>query len=326
MRTQDTVLGPTPLNRESSALTSSSGMSRRYSIEHSPRSSTKVFRMTWMRLTLISASPPHRMASSTFVGFAVRTASHVGNRCLRMANARCELVSVVFCERIVPTRESSTVFLGTKGASPSGVRGAGSAGRDPGPIASPPAACCVSNCWKKALWSCARASLAAQHSISVGLARLGKGLPTVPSPAFATTSALDSVFGVLGVPLLDCGGSRTVGEAGSIFSALTVTHAADASSFASMPGSVLILTEVFARLAVGVSVAAAAATPRVVRLAAGMVARMAGLRRSAGFIHSRGGMGQDGKQSGTKSTSPGVSRRFDTRMADSQTCEIPEWH
>ena len=37
-----------------------------------------------------------------------RTSSHVGSAALRRLKARCELVSVVFCERIVPTSESST--------------------------------------------------------------------------------------------------------------------------------------------------------------------------------------------------------------------------
>ena len=37
------------------------------------------------------------------------TCVHVGKRCFRLKKARRELVSVVFCERIVPTRESSSV-------------------------------------------------------------------------------------------------------------------------------------------------------------------------------------------------------------------------
>ena len=307
------------MNRLSSALTSSSDMSRRYSMEHSPRSSFSVLSITWMRLTLTSARPPHLMASSTFAGFAVRTCSQVGNRCLRMANARWELVSVVFCERIVPTNESSTVFLGTNGASPSGVRGAGSAGRDPGPIASPPAACWVSNCWKKELWSFASASLAAQHSSTVGLARLGKGLPTVPSPASATTSALDSVFGVLGVPFLDGVGSRTVGDDGSTDSGLTVTQAASTSSLTS--GSTLIFAEVFARLAFGV-LSSGPLAPRVLRLAvdAGIVAnRTFGVR--AGFIHRRAVMTQDAQseqREHVRSTCSIFFRRFSTHTANTE--------
>mmetsp|Transcript_41388 Transcript_41388/g.66343 ORF Transcript_41388/g.66343 Transcript_41388/m.66343 type:complete len:262 (-) Transcript_41388:459-1244(-) len=108
MSTHDTVFGPTPLNRDSSFLAASSSIPRRYSMHACPRSSTRVLRMTWMRVTLISAKPPDLMASSTSLGLATRTDSQVGKRAFKMPKARWLLESVVFCERMVPTSESRT--------------------------------------------------------------------------------------------------------------------------------------------------------------------------------------------------------------------------
>ena len=224
------------MNRLSSALTSSSDMSRRYSMEHSPRSSFSVLSITWMRLTLTSARP-HLMASSTFAGFAVRTCSQVGNRCLRMANARWELVSVVFCERDRAHQRVEHGLPRDQGASPSGVRGREAPEGTRLHHRLPPAGSRTAG-RRSCGASPARPSRPSTSS-AVGLARLGKGLPTVPSPASATTSALDSVFGVLGVPFLDGVGNRTVGEDGSTGSGLTVTQAASTSSLTS--GSTLDL-------------------------------------------------------------------------------------
>ena len=108
INTHDTVFGPTPLKRESSFFTASSSISRRYSMHAFPLSSWSVFRMTWMRRTLISASPPHFTAASTGRGSATRTDSHVGNARFRLANATALVASVVFWDRMVPTKESST--------------------------------------------------------------------------------------------------------------------------------------------------------------------------------------------------------------------------
>ncbi len=60
-----TVFGPTPLNRESSALIWSDVILRTYSRQIEPRSSNNVFKILAIRAALIWANPPHRIASST---------------------------------------------------------------------------------------------------------------------------------------------------------------------------------------------------------------------------------------------------------------------
>ena len=73
---------PTPLNRRKWVWILSFVISRRYSIDSSPlRSFLIIFKMFWMRPALISASPPTRIASANFSGFALRTDFHVGNAC-----------------------------------------------------------------------------------------------------------------------------------------------------------------------------------------------------------------------------------------------------
>lgn len=61
-----------------------------------------------MRLALVSARPPQRMEASTSFAGAPLTSSHVGNAPFSDAKARAEFASVVFCESMVRTRESST--------------------------------------------------------------------------------------------------------------------------------------------------------------------------------------------------------------------------
>lgn len=61
-----------------------------------------------MRCVLTSARPPHRMASSTSPEGASRTWLHSGKLVFKHANARAELASVVFCDSMVRTTESST--------------------------------------------------------------------------------------------------------------------------------------------------------------------------------------------------------------------------
>ena len=272
--------------------------------------------MTWMRLTLISASPPHRMASSTFVGFAVRTASHVGNRCLRMAKRAVRVgVGGVLREDRADEGVQHGLPRHQRGLAVGGVRGAGSAEGE-GPRADRVAA----------------GRLLRLELLEEGAVELRQGVPRGPAlhlrgPREVGEGAADGAprrgsrrrapwtrsSGSWGVPLLDCGGEPD-GRGGRVGLLGLDRHPRcrwRRRCCHRLPGSVLILTEVFARLAVGVSVAAAAATPR-----GGAPSQRAwwlgwqAREEARGFIHSRGGMGQDGKQSGTKSTSPGVSRRI----------------
>lgn len=110
-RTQEMVLGPTPLNRDNSALMAAEGADLRCSRDTSPRSSRIVCSMAWMRAVLEAASPPHRMASCTTAGSAAATASQVGKAAFKRLNARLEFTFVVFCDRIVFTTASSTLRL-----------------------------------------------------------------------------------------------------------------------------------------------------------------------------------------------------------------------
>ena len=66
---------------------------------------------TLIRATLMSARPPQRTDSSAAPSGAVRTPSHSGNAAFSPANARDELVSVVFCDRIVRTCVVAAVAL-----------------------------------------------------------------------------------------------------------------------------------------------------------------------------------------------------------------------
>lgn len=55
-------------------------------------------------------------------GDAVLTSSQSGQAALRLSKARCDVVSVVFCDRMVLTRESNTLrSLWTSGPSPLGA-------------------------------------------------------------------------------------------------------------------------------------------------------------------------------------------------------------
>ena len=74
-----------------------------------PLSSYTWFRMFWMRLARIWARPQHLIDSITASSLAVRTSFHPpGNASLSWAKARAEVMSVVFWESIVDTRESIT--------------------------------------------------------------------------------------------------------------------------------------------------------------------------------------------------------------------------
>mmetsp|Transcript_45855 Transcript_45855/g.149082 ORF Transcript_45855/g.149082 Transcript_45855/m.149082 type:complete len:230 (-) Transcript_45855:67-756(-) len=108
MRTQEMVFAPTPLYEPSTRFTSSSDASRRCSSEHSPRSSCRSWRMACTRAVFVSARPQLLITASMAAGGDMRTISHVGKACLRAAKLRCDWTSVVFCDRIVPTRASST--------------------------------------------------------------------------------------------------------------------------------------------------------------------------------------------------------------------------
>mmetsp|Transcript_50128 Transcript_50128/g.129303 ORF Transcript_50128/g.129303 Transcript_50128/m.129303 type:complete len:202 (+) Transcript_50128:459-1064(+) len=110
--TMAAVFLPMPRNRSSSACTSSFDSFRKYSMDVAPRSLWIVCRMCWIHTLFLGASPAHLMAAATSATLAVRTSSHLLKRSFSCSNARCELVFVVFCDRMVPTIVSrSSRFL-----------------------------------------------------------------------------------------------------------------------------------------------------------------------------------------------------------------------
>ena len=118
MSTQAAVFGPTPLNRHSADFTSESRSRCKYSMLSSPRSTRRVPRIFLMTFARFSASPQHLISFSICPNRACSMASYVGNRFFSCANARADVISVVFWDRIVRTRLSSTgtlrdVFFGT---------------------------------------------------------------------------------------------------------------------------------------------------------------------------------------------------------------------
>nr|ACL54035.1 unknown [Zea mays] len=104
-----TVFGPIPLNRESSFFTSSTDSSRRYSRQILPLRSLTSLSMDRILAAFVAARPPHRMASSNLFPSSSTTWSQEGKAALSEAKARREMASVVFWERSVVTRPSSTV-------------------------------------------------------------------------------------------------------------------------------------------------------------------------------------------------------------------------
>jgi len=70
---KNTVLGPIPLKRDNSALTSSTDKSRKYSIHNWPLLSRKQRSTFLMQEALVGARPPHRMAFSRSLDSALKT-------------------------------------------------------------------------------------------------------------------------------------------------------------------------------------------------------------------------------------------------------------
>jgi hypothetical protein len=68
-----TVLGPIPLNCESSALISSTDKSRKYSKHNLPFFSSKQLNIFLMQDALVGAKPPHLIAFSIHLDSAERT-------------------------------------------------------------------------------------------------------------------------------------------------------------------------------------------------------------------------------------------------------------
>lgn len=119
MRTQLIVLGPIPGNCPRYVLISSVGISRRCSKQHFPDESSKVCKMCLIRLVLIAARPPTLMLSSTALSSAFKTPSYVGNCSFRELKALMLVLSVVFWDNSVRTRESRTDQLVVQQSSPS---------------------------------------------------------------------------------------------------------------------------------------------------------------------------------------------------------------
>ena len=230
------VFGPTPLNRDSSFFTASSSMSRKYSIHALPRSSCRVFKITWILAILISAKPPHLTAFSNGAGFDTRTLSQSGNARFKFANAIALVASVVFWDKIVPTNESRTGFkcgvVDVVSLVPcrmvygvcfpvdgnASVELAIAVPRFPGPSWLLPSACASSLCLKNFEWSWESASRATQHSSAVGRVRVGYG----ESGGASEGTIDDLLFGVTGLI-----GFPRFTEPGVVFffvSGLTSTH------------------------------------------------------------------------------------------------------
>lgn len=138
---RNTVLGPIPLKRESSALISSIDKPRKYSKHNLPLLSSKHFKIFLIQAALVGAKPPHLIAFSMHFCSAARTlnqthhstmiteftvsdqcnkkrkgkligkltCSQVGKVDLRDAKALRELASVVFWESSVLTKPSKTL-------------------------------------------------------------------------------------------------------------------------------------------------------------------------------------------------------------------------
>ena len=68
-----TVLGPIPFKRESSALTSSMDISRKYSMHNFPLFSSNTLNKFFIHEDFVGARPPHLIASSTCLDSASRT-------------------------------------------------------------------------------------------------------------------------------------------------------------------------------------------------------------------------------------------------------------
>ncbi|KVI06312.1 hypothetical protein Ccrd_015339 [Cynara cardunculus var. scolymus] len=73
IKSEDTVLGPIPLNRESSIFISSTDKSRRYSKHNFPLFSNRQFNIFFIQEAFVGANPPHLIAFSMHFESAART-------------------------------------------------------------------------------------------------------------------------------------------------------------------------------------------------------------------------------------------------------------
>ena len=164
---------------------------------------------------LISASPPTLIASSMIPTFAVLACSHVGKAIFRERKALAEVASVVFCERIVRTRLSSTerqslwqpsgsekVAAAAERAAAASLEGRGGGGGGRGEEGGGEEGIAPGSPWSRA-----RASRAAKHSAGEGRRQEGKGPSAGPPPGLkrsstSTTSGFRPFFFIGGVSFI----------------------------------------------------------------------------------------------------------------------------
>jgi hypothetical protein len=106
-KTHDAVLGPIP-GRSTSAARASATESDLSRVK-SPfgKAFSAALTAAWMRGALVFARPPLLIVSATAADGAAMTSCQVGKRSFNAQKARDELMSEVFCDRIVATSSSS---------------------------------------------------------------------------------------------------------------------------------------------------------------------------------------------------------------------------